>query len=159
MRLVIEKAEFRQLSDTAQKELLELYAGRPLQPGLAEKPSRARWRVPIDLSPDLCVRLLHGLGENHRKRLRLFAEGNGRAKMSNLLAMTGDTEVRALSHFEGAITRRLRRILGDEEKKAHLIGWDYESTQWNEDQSQILDGEYYVTPRTSQVLKQYFEIS
>ena len=159
MRLVIEKAEFRQLSETAQKEILELYAGRPLQTGVQEKPARTRWRVPIDLTPDLCSRLMHGLGERHRKRLCLFAEGNGRARMSDLLAMTGDREARALSHFEGAVTRRLRRLIGDEEKKAHLIGWDYETTKWNDDQSQIVDGEYYVTPRTTEVLKEYFHVS
>jgi hypothetical protein len=159
MRLVIEKAEFRQLSEAAQKELLEVFAGHPLHAGVREKPTRGRWRVPIDLTPDLCARLIHGLGESHRKRLCLFAEGNGRAKMSDLLAMTGDTHARALSHFEGAITRRLRRILGDDEKKTHLIGWDYDTTQWNSDQTEIVDGEYYVTPRTAEVLKGYFGIS
>ncbi|MDX1710099.1 MAG: hypothetical protein R3316_03050 [Rhodovibrionaceae bacterium] len=159
MRLVIERAEFRQLSEAAQKELLELYAGRPLQQGSVDRPLRARWRVPIDLTPDLCTRLMHGLSERHRSRLRLFAKGDGRARMSDLLAMTGDNEARALSHFEGAVTRRLRRILGDEEKKVHLIGWDYETTRWNEDQSEIVDGEYYVTPRTTEVLKEYFQHS
>ena len=156
MRLVIEESDFRSLSTELQMELLKRFAGIDLRPAPPPKPSRARWRVPVDLSHDLAMKLLHGMPEEHKRRLRLFARDDGRVRMSELLSTMGNKDVRALSHFEGAVTRRLRRIMDDEEKKAHLIGWDYESTRWDKDSSTIVDGDYYVTPRTARVLMEYF---
>ncbi len=57
-----------------------------------------------------------------------------------------------LSHFEGAITRKLRRLINDDEKKATLIGWDYDSTTWSEDGWRIQDGIYYVTEASAEAL-------
>jgi hypothetical protein len=181
MRLVIEPKDFKRLSASTQSELLRMLAGGGKAPVVADalsrdaaangtaagpknKQLRLRWREPVDLTPDLAQRLLHGINQQHEDRLRLFAESGGRVRMRELLAHDGRTtetdpeaaDVRMLSHFEGAITRRLRRILGDTEKVAYLIGWDYASTVWNADNSQIVDGVYYVSGPTAACLREYF---
>ena len=181
MRLVIEPRDFKRLSTSTQSELLRMLAGGGRSPVVADALSvdatsnasggsaanrrpRLRLREPVDLTPDLTQRLLHGINQQHADRLRLFAEQGGRVRMRALLACDGNkseaapeaADVRALSHFEGAITRRLRRILSDSEKVAYLIGWDYASTEWNADTSQIVDGVYYVSGPTTACLREYF---
>ena len=76
--------------------------------------------------------------------------------MKKLLQVTGDRDAKALSYFQSVVTRKLRRILGDSEKKTYLIGWHYASTKWNKEHTQIVDGEYYVTAKTVSALKRFF---
>jgi hypothetical protein len=153
MQIVIESKDFRNLTPETQRELITKFAGsKLLQSKRSARPVETTWKKPVDLSKDLAQRLVHGLSENHRKRLEIFARNKGRASMKDLLAVTGDTHWRALSLFEGAMTRRLRRLIGDVEKKAHLIGWDYESTVWDKDHKEIEDGAYYVSPKTAKAL-------
>jgi hypothetical protein len=79
MRIVIEQSDFRRLSDGTQKELIEAFTGKALIVAPpAKKQGKQLWRQPMDLSPDLAVRLLHGLSEPHRVRLRLFAQNISR---------------------------------------------------------------------------------
>lgn len=163
MRLVIEKSDFRNLSKSTQNELLSVLSGQDVAgngeaKGTAGRKARFRLRQPVDLTPELTARLMHGLSDTHKERLKLFAEKNGRVTMQELLAHTEGTDVRVLSHFEGALTRRLRRLLGDNDKVAYLIGWDYDSTVWSEDGSQIEDGVYYVSDKTARCLREYFEL-
>lgn len=203
MRLVIEPRDFKRLSTSTKVELVRMLAGGGKAPAVAEALSpapaangktagapgeaagakgrkpRLRWREPVDLTPELTRRLLHGINQQHKDRLRLFAERGGRVRMRDLLTHDGRAgapadpeaapkaapeaapeaaDVRMLSHFEGAITRRLRRILGDREKVAYLIGWDYASTEWNADASQIVDGVYYVSGPSAACLRDYFDL-
>jgi hypothetical protein len=99
---------------------------------------------------------MHGLADNHRRRLEAFAGKNGRISVKQLLKVTGDRDPKVLSYFQSVVTRKLRRILGDTDKKTFLIGWDYASTRWNKAHTEILDGDYYVTDRTLSALKNYF---
>lgn len=154
MQIVIEQKDFRKLTPETQRELITKFADpRLLQQKRSNSTAQTNWKKPVDLDKDLALRLVHGLSENHRNRLEIFARNNGRAKMTELLKVTGDTHWRALSLFEGAMTRRLRRLIGDVEKKAHLIGWDYESTEWDTDHKEIEDGTYFVSPKTAKALK------
>lgn len=154
MQIVIEPKDFRKLTPETQRELITKFADpKLLQPKRSMRPTETSWKKPVDLNRDLAQRLVHGLSENHYKRLEIFARNDGRARMTELLAVTGDSHWRALSLFEGAMTRRLRRLIGDTEKKAHLIGWDYESTVWDKDHKEIQDGVYYVTPKTAEALQ------
>jgi hypothetical protein len=157
MRLVIEAGDFRRLSADTQKELIHHFAGRNF---VESKEGRRRgqfeWREPIDLDRDLCVQLMHGLADNHRRRLGAFAKNGGRITQKQLLKVTGDRDARVLSYFQSVITRKLRRILGDTEKQTYLIGWDYAATKWNKEHTEIVDGEYYVSNRTLNALKAYF---
>ena len=157
MRLVIEASDFRRLSTDTQKELIRHFAGQNF---LEARESRRRGqyesREPIDLNRDLTVQLMHGLADNHRRRLEAFARANGRVSMKKLLQVTGDRDAKALSYFQSVVTRKLRRILGDSEKKTYLIGWHYASTKWNKEHTQIVDGEYYVTTKTVSALKSFF---
>ncbi len=159
MRIVIEQIDFQLLSQATQKELLEKFAGgnvviaRP-----KSKPGNLLWREPIDLTPELASRLLHGLSDPHRVRLKVFAKKGGRVTQKDLLAATEDTEMRVLSHFQAVLSRRLRRLINDPEKKVHLIGWDFESTIWNKDRTNIVNGVYYVTGQTTETLRDYFGV-
>ena len=157
MRLVIEASDFRRLSADTQKELIRHFAGRNF---LEVRESRRRgqheWREPIDLNHDLTVQLMHGLADNHRRRLEAFVRHGGRVTMKQLLKVTGDRDSRVLSYFQSVVTRKLRRILGDTEKKTYLIGWDYTSTKWNKEHTEILDGEYYITKKTLNALRSFF---
>ncbi|MBE9553769.1 MAG: hypothetical protein IMF05_09940 [Proteobacteria bacterium] len=154
MHIVIEPKDFRKLSTDTQRELIRKFADpKLLQSKRVASTAETNWKRPVDLNKILAQRLVNGLSENHRKRLEILARNDGRARMTELLAVTGDSHWRALSLFEGAMTRRLRRLIGDVEKKAHLIGWDYDSTIWDKEHKEIEDGVYYVTPRTAKALK------
>ena len=159
MRIVIEQSDFRRLSAETQKELIEAFAGKGLGgTELAKRQSKLLWRQPTDLSPDLAARLLHGLSEPHRARLKLFARKGGRVTQRELLKATDDKDMRVLSHFQAVLSRRLRRLLDDPEKRIHLIGWDFEATKWDKSHSDIINGVYYVTKATAQTLRDYFAV-
>lgn len=160
MRIVIEQSDFRQLSPEAQREIIEKFTGLPQKFAATPKSSEnLRWRQPVDLDEDMATRLIHGLSESHKRRLELFARKGGRVSQKELLAVTGDTDMRTLSHFQAVLTRRLRRFLEDPEKRAHLIGWDFGSESWDTDHKELLDGTYYVTDRTADALKSHFGIA
>lgn len=159
MRLIIEQSDFRRLSPETQRELIETLAGHAVTAAAARKKTpETLWRQPIDLTPDMTVRLLHGLSEPHRERLRVFAEKGPRVSQKTLLAATKDSEMRVLSHFQAVLTRRLRRFIDDPERKVHLIGWDFEATKWDRDHARIVDGVYYVTEPTVRALRDYFGV-
>jgi hypothetical protein len=159
MRIVIEQSDFRRLSAETQKELMEAFAGKTLvaAPSM-KKQGKLLWRQPMDLSPELAVRLLHGLSEPHRALLRLFAQKGGRVTQRELLRATDDEDMRVLSHFQAVLSRRLRRLLNDPEKRIHLIGWDFDATKWDKTHTDIINGVYYVTEATTRTLQDYFEI-
>jgi len=160
MRIVIEQSDFRQLSPDTQREIIEKFTGASISAaGAARSSANLRWREPVDLDEEMASRLLHGLSETHKRRLELFAKKGGRVSQRDLLAITGDTDMRALSHFQAVLTRRLRRFLADPEKRAHLIGWDFESERWDPDHKELVDGTYYVTDRTVNALKSHFGIA
>ncbi len=157
MRLVIEQSDFRRLSAQTRQELIEAFTGQSLPaPRPAKSSAKALWREPMDLSPDLAARLLHGLSEPHRARLALFARKGGRVTQRELLKATNDSDMRVLSHFQAVLSRRLRRLLDDPEKRIHLIGWDFDATKWDKSHSDIINGVYYVTEATAHTLQDYF---
>lgn len=150
MNGVIDQADFRRLSPRTQRELIEKLAGKAMtEPKRRRSGTKLFWRRPVDLSADMTVKLLHGLAGPHRKRLELLANEIGRASLRDLLAVTG---WRVLSYFRSVLTRRLRRLIEDPERKAGLIKWDFESTKWDADGTSIVDGVYYVSPATAAAL-------
>ena len=154
MQIVIDQSDFRRLSPKAQREIIEQLAGGDItQTGRRGRGAKLYWRRPVDLSPELAVKFVHGLAEPHRKRLALLARKNGRATMKDLLAVTGDHDWRTLSYFQSVLTRRLRRLVEDPERKAELMKWDFDSTKWNADRTTIVDGVYYVSPATAASLR------
>jgi hypothetical protein len=154
MRIVIEKSEFRTLSRGTQQELIERLTGKlPGGGKRGHKEASLHWRKPLDLTEDMAARLLHGLSESHKKRLELFVKGGGRVRQQELLAATGDTDLRALSHFQAVLTRRLRRFLDDPERQIYLIGWDFGAEQWDKSHTKLLDGVYFVSDKTAEALR------
>lgn len=152
MQLVIEGHDFRRLSNETRAELIALIEGRPVEPRAPAGNMQLRWRRPIDLTADLARKLVHGLADEHVTRLAMFGTRKGRVAMTDLLGATGDSDLRVLSHFEGVLTRKLRRLINDNEKKATLLGWDYDATTWSDDGSRIVEGVYYVTEQTAGAL-------
>jgi hypothetical protein len=167
MQIVIDQSDFRQLSPEIQVALIQALGGKAGLPGgVARDPARGaagrratvndpalRWRQPVDLQPDQAVRLVHGLSEDYRRRLELFARKGGRVRMKEMQALFGDPDLRAASEFQKAMTRRLRRIVHDPEKKAQLIGWDFDATKWDAKKTTIVDGVYFVSEATAQALQ------
>jgi len=112
-----------------------------------KQPSKL-WYNPMDLTPELAERLVNGLAKNHRHRLELLVRNGGRASMVALLDITGDNDLRILSYFQGALSRKIRRLAGDKEHRLHLIGWDYASTVWNAEHTKIVNGDCYISEQS-----------
>lgn len=158
MLITIDQGDFKRLSPGVQKELIEYLSGSWPSLGQARNATAGlRWREPVDLNPDQAVRLVHGLSDDHRRRLKLFARKSGRVRVSEILKLTGETDLRATSEFQKEMTRRLRRLIKDPERKAQLIAWDFEATKWDATQTMIVDGVYYVSKDTAETLIGYFK--
>jgi len=158
MQIVIDASDWQRLSAPARQELLQLFGNESKTEFEQSTTDRRgfRWRVPHDLTPGLAKKLLRGLSEDTIRRLKLFARNGGRVTMRDLLAVTKDSDLHVLSAFEGTVTRKLRRLVGDNHKIASLIMWDYEAEQWDADHKELVDGVFYVSPLTAQVLQRHF---
>ena len=106
----------------------------------------------------LLRKLLKGADAATRDRLAIFARNNGRASMKQLLAVTKDKDWHALTPWEGAITRRLRRLVGDDNRIVSLMQWDYDAEVWDSDHSHLLDGVYYLSETTTKSLRKLLGI-
>lgn len=157
MQIVIDTSDWQRLSAPARQELLRLLGSEATAaPQAAAEQRGFRWRVPHDLTPALAKKLLRGLSDDALKRLKLFARNGGRVTMRDLLAVTKDSDLHVLSAFEGMITRKLRRLVGDDNKIVSLIMWDYDAEQWDAGHKELVDGIFYVSPATAQVLQRQF---
>lgn len=161
MQLVIDNGDWQRLSSSAREELIGLLgtetAHTRVRGGVsAQNPKGFRWRTPFDLTPELGRKLLRGLTDDQLNRLRLFAKGNGRVTLKQMLAVTKGADLHVLSAFEGAVTRKLRRLVGDENRIISLIMWDYDSEKWDRDHTELVDGVFYVSPTTAETLKKSF---
>lgn len=158
MQIVIDANDWQRLSAPARQELLQLMGSESIAEGPRPPAEQRgfRWRVPYDLTPALAKKLLRGLSDDTLRRLKLFARDGGRATMRDLLAVTKDSDLHVLSAFEGVVTRKLRRLVGDDNKIASLIMWDYDAEQWDADHKELVDGVFYVSATTAQVLQRHF---
>ena len=160
MQLVIEPADFLRLSAATRGELLRLLGAEPSAAAAAGGTARRnfRWRQPHDVALPLLRKLMKGTDDVTRQRLALFARNGGRASMKELLAVTKDKDWHALTPWEGAITRKLRRLVGDDNRIASFMQWDYDSEVWDGDHSHLLDGVYYVSDLTTKSLRKHFDL-
>src|SRR5262245_37224278 len=157
MQIVIDTNDWQRLSAPVRQELLRLLGSEAATAPRGTAEQRGfRWRVPHDLTPGLAKKLLRGLSEDTINRLKLFARDGGRVRMRDLLAVTEDSDLHALSAFEGTVTRKLRRLVGDDNKIVSLIMWDYDAEQWDTEHRELVDGVFYVSPTTAQVLQRHF---
>lgn len=154
MQLVIDRADFRRLSPTTQRELLEFLTGRSETPSKRTEAPGLRWRVPYDLPEEIAQRLIAKLDGKHLELLRLFAKSkDGRVSMSQLLKLTGSDDLKATTELLHDITSRLRRLIDDPDKKAQLAHWDFDATKWDEGKTTIVDGVYFVSEKTRRTLE------
>ena len=159
MQLVLDSSDFARLSAAARGELLRLLSGEAPSATPATAARRNfRWRQPHDVSLPLLRKLLKGADVATRDRLAVLAGNNGRASMTQLLAVTKDKDWHALTPWEGAITRKLRRLVGDDNRIASFMQWDYDSEVWDGDHSHLLDGVYYVSDATTKSLRKHFDL-
>jgi hypothetical protein len=157
MQITIDAGDWQRLSPSARQELLKL-VGVDIEPAATStaSPKGFRWRVPYDLTPALVRKLLRGLSDDAVKRIRLFTKRNGRVTMQELLAVTKDSDLHVLSAFEGIVTRKLRRLVGDDNKIVSFMMWDYDSEKWDKDHTELKDGVFYVSDATARTLQQHF---
>ncbi len=73
--------------------------------------------------------------------------------MKQLLSVTKEKDWHTLTPWEGAITRKLRRLVGDDNRIISLMQWDYESEVWDANHNHLLDGVYYLSPATTKALR------
>ena len=159
MQLVIDQADFGRLSSGARAELLNLLSPpTQVQSPITSTRRNFRWRQPHDVALPLLRKLLKGADAATRDRLMIFARNNGRASMKQLLAVTKDKDWHALTPWEGAITRRLRRLVGDDNRIVSLMQWDYDAEVWDSDHSHLLDGVYYLSDSTTKSLRKHLGI-
>jgi hypothetical protein len=159
MQLVLDSTDFARLSAAARGELLRLIGGEAQStPSTAVSRQSFRWRRPHDVGLTLLQKLLKGADSSTRQRMALLARNNGRASMTELLAVTKDKDWHALTPWEGAITRKLRRLIGDENRIASFMQWDYEAEVWDSGHSRLLDGVYFVSDVTTKSLRKYFSL-
>ena len=159
MQLVLDSSDFARLSAAARGELLRLLSGEaPSATPVTAARRNFRWRQPHDVSLPLLRKLLKGADAATRDRLAVLAGNNGRASMTQLLAVTKDKDWHALTPWEGAITRKLRRLVGDDNRIASFMQWDYDSEVWDGDHSHLLDGVYYVSDLTTKSLRKHFDL-
>lgn len=152
MQIVIDRADFRRLSSATQQELLEFLTGQSHAAAPVAEAKGLRWRVPYDLDSELAQRLVAKLDPDHLALLRLFTKKDGRVGMKEIQKLTGSKDLRQMSELQQEITRRLRHLIADPEKKAAMIHWDFDATKWDKGQTQIVDGVYYVSTATAAAL-------
>jgi hypothetical protein len=153
MQFIIDREDFRALSQSTQRELIEMMAGKGvLQAKAVRYQKRISIRQPVDITQEQAKRLFHGLSEDHSRRLELFGRKSGRVRMKEILALTGEHDLSATTAFQREITRRMRRLLHDPDKRAQLIAWDIDATKWDDKKTTIVDGVYYVSERTAKAL-------
>lgn len=153
MQIVLDSQDLQRLSEAARREVLAMLNPPLPTTGPAAPSRRLRWRAPYDLNEEQAVRLLQALPEKHRARLALFANRNGRVRIADLMAVSGDSDLRETSAFVKEVTRRLRRLIDDPDKIAQLIQWDFDSTKWDAGRTTIIDGIYYVSTATAHSLR------
>ena len=160
MQILIDQSDLKRMSPSTRGELLRILQG---DAGAAAPPSPGakgfRWRTPYDLTPELTRKLLRGIGAEATKRLELFARKGGRVTMRELLAVCRDEDLHALTAFEGHVTRKLRRLVGDENNIASLIMWDYDAETWDAAHKNLVDGVYYMSEATTRALRKYFKVN
>jgi len=158
MQLVLDASDLARLSSAARGEVLRLLSGELPAPASPGAPTRRnfRWRQPHDVNLPLLRKLLKGADGATRDRLAVFARNGGRASMAELLAVTKDKDWHALTPWEGAITRKLRRLVGDDNRIASFMQWDYDSEVWDSAHNHLLDGVYYVSDVTTKALRKQF---
>ena len=129
MQLVLDPSDFARLSAAARGELLRLLGAEAPETAPAASPARRnfRWRQPHDVSLPLLRKLLKGADAATRDRLAVLARNNGRASMAELLAVTKDKDWHAPTPWEGSITRKLRRLVGDDNRIVSFMQWDYDA--------------------------------
>lgn len=157
MQIVLDRSDFRRLSSTAQRELLEVLTGKPPAAQARKQETKGlRWRTPYDLSDDLAQRLVAKLEPRHIELLRLFARKDGRVRMKEVQQLNSATDLKDMTALQQEITRRLRHLIDDPEKKATLIHWDFDATKWDKHKTTIVDGVYFVSEATAKALAKAF---
>lgn len=152
MNIVLTSEDFLKLSRATREEILTLFSTDTLSPKSIVDSEDG----PAQLTPLLVKKFMGTVGDLTKKLLRVFAENNGRASLSQLLAHTQYTDWRKLTGFLAGVTKRVRNILQDEE--ATLFAWD-ESTAKYDENDVLVDGEYYMSSLTLNSLKKYYGIA
>lgn len=151
--ILIERRDIDKLSEPTRKELLGLLLKDTAEPMQAEHYFSPEG--PTDLTPQLMKKFMSGVSTRTRDGLKVFAEQNGRAKMSDIVKALELEDWRQTKGFQSGITRRVRSVSGDED--GYLLEWDESAAVYSDDE-ELVDGEWYLSPATTAALRIYFGI-
>jgi len=152
MKIVLDAEDFGNLSKMAKDEILKQILGSEYshQADVDEDLDG-----PAELTPFLAKKFMEGVGDTTKDLLKVFAENNGRASYSQLLAACAHDDWRKLRGFFSGVTRRARGILNDPDTL--LLVWDEDKAEYDED-GELIEGEYFMSNMTTKSLRTYFKI-
>lgn len=158
--IVIDEVFLRALSPEARDEVLALAAeGIEAQ----RVPSaQTEWRTDREESYPLTLeeakRLIDAQPEPVRDALRVFCsnyDGNfGRATLQELMSAAGFSKSSDLSKATTALTQSLRYITGN--RDAWLLNWNPKDWKWSEKKQAYTKGEYFISAKGIEPIKQAF---
>lgn len=158
--IVIDEAFLRALSPEAQDEVLELAEEQIAT--LRTPSAKTEWRADREesypLSVEEATKLIQAQPAPMRDALRVFCsnyDGHfGRATLQELMAAAGFSESNDLSRATTALTQSLRHITGNHD--AWLLNWRPEDWKWSEKKQCYTKGEYFISAKGVEPLKQAF---
>ncbi len=158
--IVIDEAFLRALSPEAQDEVLELAEEQIAT--LRTPSAQTKWRADREesypLSVEEATKLIRAQPEPMRDALRVFCsnyDGHfGRATLQELMSAAGFSESNDLSKATTALTQSLRHITGNHD--AWLLNWRPEDWKWSEKKQCYTKGEYFISAKGVEPLKQAF---
>lgn len=150
MQIVIGKEDFKNLSQKTKEEIIKVFLGEDASKIITEEED---YEGIAELTPFLVKRFMESVSDSTKNLLEVFAKNDGRASYSLLLECAGYDDWRKLRGFFSGVTRRVRKIMQDDE--ICLLEWD-EETASRDDDGELVDGEYFMAPTTTQSFKKYF---
>ncbi len=173
--LVISEEDFTRLSPETRQELLSFFApgeaatgnasAKALPQGSSPNAAAAAGQAwdpdgdtPYPLNPREAKELIRGLSPSSRAILKTFCQHSdgkvGRAKLEELLEVSGHSDPQRLMKAIPGITRRLRTVTNNRE--AWLIDWFDEDWEWDDAGKTWTKGAYFIPAPAIQALCQAF---
>lgn len=158
--LLVDEQDLARLSPSARQELLGLF-GRSDTASDRDLPGQV-WDADGDEAYPLSLReakeLIRGLSSSSRAILRVFCASSGdaigRATLTELLTVSGHSDVHRLRKAIPGITRRLRTVTRN--KEAWIFDWLDEDWVWDDEKKTYLHGAYFIPSPAIQSLRQAF---
>lgn len=123
--------DFRHLSGNTQSEILSLFSDASLTESKADSTplSKDEEDRPEDITLRQVKQLMAGVNDLTKQALQLIADRDGRVNMSDIKQSLKIVDS-DWAGMQSGLTRRLRTVIGDAERKAYLISWEHIGEEW-----------------------------